>query len=202
MMSSDRQTSGVSISMRPDLPVDPTALFGHCLAVFAGTKTKTYVFFLCLTLAAFLNAKAQSTSPPTNHKETLVTHHAAGPFDVKTTPQDDKTGDATLGRFLLDKQYHGDLEATARGQMLTAGTAVKGSAGYVAIERVTGTLKGRTGSFVLQHTGTMTQGAPHLVITVVPDSGTDQLVGIAGKLTIIFAPGGKHSYDLEYTLPN
>ena len=132
---------------------------------------------------------------------TNITAHATGAFDVKTTPQDDKTGDAALGRFLLDKQYHGDLEATARGQMLTAGTAVKGSAGYVAIERVNGTLKGRTGSFVLQHTGTMTQGTPHLVITVVPDSGTGQLEGIAGTMNIIIA-AGKHSYDFEYKLPN
>jgi len=97
--------------------------------VFANSKTKTSLFLLCLTLAALLNAQAQSTSPPTNHKETLVTNHATGPFDVKTTPQDDKTGDDTLGRLLLDKQYHGDLEATGKGQMLTAGTSVKGSAG-------------------------------------------------------------------------
>ena len=127
---------------------------------------------------------------------------AIGPFDVKTTPQDDKTGDTTLGRFILDKQYHGELEGTAKGQMLAAGTSVKGSAGYVAIERVTGTLKGHSGSFVLQHSGTMTQGVPHIVITIVPDSGTHQLTGIAGKLTINVGADGKHSYDLEYTLPN
>jgi LDH2 family malate/lactate/ureidoglycolate dehydrogenase len=101
----------------------------------------------------------------------------------------------------LDKQYHGDLDATGKGQMLTAGSAVKGSGAYVAIEKVTGTLQGRTGSFVLQHTGTMTQNKPQLTITVVPDSGTGQLTGISGKMTIIIATGGKHSYDLEYTLP-
>src|SRR5208283_4028345 len=102
-------------------------------------------------------------------------------------------------RYSLDKQYHGDLEATAKGEMLSAMTDVKGSAGYVAIERVTGTLKGRSGSFVLQHTGTMTRGAPELTITVVPDSGSDQLVSLAGKMAIKIVDG-KHSYDFEYVL--
>jgi Protein of unknown function (DUF3224) len=102
----------------------------------------------------------------------------------------------------IDKHYHGDLEGTGKGQMLTAGTDVKGSGAYVAIERVTGTLRGRAGSFVLQHSGTMTQGVPHLTITVVPDSGTAQLAGIAGKMDIIIAADGKHSYDFEYTLPD
>jgi hypothetical protein len=119
---------------------------------------------------------------------------------VKVTPQDDKSGDAALGRMTLDKQYHGDLEAAGKGQMLTAGTEVKGSGAYVAIERVTGALRGRAGSFVLQHSGTMTQGVPQLTITVVPDSGTAQLAGIAGKMNIIIAADGKHSYDFEYTI--
>jgi hypothetical protein len=99
----------------------------------------------------------------------------------------------------LDKTFHGDLEATSKGLMLTAGTEVKGSAGYVAIERVNGTLRGRTGSFVLQHSGTMTRGVPQMTVTVVPDSGTGQLAGLAGKMTIQIADG-KHSYDFEYTL--
>lgn len=130
-----------------------------------------------------------------------MTTHANGTFEVKLTPQasDDKAADASLGRMSIDKQFHGDLEATSTGQMLTAGTAVKGSAGYVAIERVGGTLHGRSGTFVLQHTGTMTRGAPQLTITVVPDSGTGQLVGLAGKMTINIADG-KHSYEFEYTL--
>jgi hypothetical protein len=128
-------------------------------------------------------------------------NHAAGPFDVKITAQDDKSEDPLLGRMTIDKQYHGDLEATGKGQMLTAGTAVKGSGAYVAIEKVDGTLHGRTGTFLLQHAGTMTQGAPQLVISVVPDSGTGQLAGIAGKMAIKIAEGGKHSYDFEYTLP-
>lgn len=130
-----------------------------------------------------------------------MTLHATGPFDVKTIPQDDKSSDTLLGRFVLDKQYHGDLEATGKGQMLAAGTAVKGSGAYVAIEKVAGTLKGRSGSFILQHSGTMTQNVPQLVITIVPDSGTEALEGITGKMTINIAAGGKHSYDLEYTLP-
>jgi hypothetical protein len=122
---------------------------------------------------------------------------------VKVTPQpsDDKTDDATLGRMTIDKQIHGDLEATSKGQMLTAGTPVKGSAGYVAIERISGTLHGRTGTFVLQHTGTMTRGALQLSITVVPDSGTGQLAGLAGKMDIQIADG-KHSYDFAYILPD
>jgi Protein of unknown function (DUF3224) len=99
----------------------------------------------------------------------------------------------------IDKQFHGELEATSMGQMLTAGTSVKGSAGYVAIEKVTGALHGRSGTFVLQHTGTMTRGAPQLTITVVPDSGTDQLVGLSGKMNINIVDG-KHSYDFEYSL--
>ena len=128
-------------------------------------------------------------------------NHAAGPFDVKVTPQDDKSEDPLLGRMTIDKQYHGDLDATGKGQMLTAGSAAKGSGAYVAIEKVSGTLLGRRGTFVLQHTGTMTQGAPQLIITVVPDSGTGQLAGISGKMAIKIAEGGKYSYDLEYTLP-
>ena len=102
--------------------------------------------------------------------------------------------------MLIDKQIHGDLEATSKGQMLAFTTEIKGSAGYVAIERVTGTLHGRTGTFVLQHTGTMNRGTFQLSITVVPDSGTGQLLGLAGKFNITIADG-KHSYDFEYTLP-
>jgi hypothetical protein len=132
----------------------------------------------------------------------VVTAHASGTFEVKLTPQapDDKAEDASLGRMTIEKQFHGDLEGTSKGQMLTAGTGAKGSSGgYVAIEKFSGTLHGRSGSFVLQHSGTMTRGVPQLVITVVPDSGTGQLAGLAGAMTIKIADG-KHSYDLEYTL--
>lgn len=128
--------------------------------------------------------------------------HATGPFDVKVTPQEDNSDDPLLSRMTLDKAYHGDLEATAKGQMLAASTSVIGSGAYVAIEKVTGTLSGRTGTFILQHLGTMAQNVPQLTINVVPDSGTGDLRGISGKMTIIIAPGGKHSYDFEYELPN
>jgi hypothetical protein len=127
--------------------------------------------------------------------------HASGPFEVKMTPQppDENAGDAPIGRMTLDKQFHGDLEATSKGAMLAAGTAVQGSAGYVAMERVTGTLNGRSGTFVLQHSGTMNRGTPHLTLTVVPDSGTGELEGLAGSMTIDRVDG-KHSYGFEYTL--
>ncbi len=127
--------------------------------------------------------------------------HASGTFEVKITPLalDDKAAEATLGRMSIDKQFHGALEATSKGEMLTAGTNVKGSAGYVAIERVSGTLNGHSGTFTLQHTGVMTRGTPNLSITVVPDSGTGQLAGLVGTMTINVADG-KHSYDFSYTL--
>lgn len=150
---------------------------------------------ICLTLG-----NASPAHPGAIQKEAPMTTRARGTFDVKLTPQapEDK-GDATLARMTLDKQFQGDLAGTSKGQMLSAGTAVKGSAGYVAIERVVGTLGGRSGSFVLQHSGTMTRGEPQLTITVVPDSGTDQLAGLTGKMQIIIADG-KHSYDFEYTI--
>ena len=126
---------------------------------------------------------------------------ASGPFEVKLSPQapEDTSALSPIGRMLLDKQFHGDLEATSKGQMLAVQSDVEGSAGYVAMEQVSGTLHGRSGTFVLQHSGTMTRGAPQLVITVVPDSGTGQLAGLSGTMTINIADG-KHSYDFDYTL--
>lgn len=123
-----------------------------------------------------------------------------GRFDVKMSPQppDELTGEG-LGRFLLDKRYHGDLAATGVGQMLAIRSAVPGSAGYVAMERVTGTLAGRAGSFALQHRGVMTRGTPELLLTVVPDSGTDELEGLAGSMTIDIT-GGEHFYGFEFSL--
>jgi len=127
--------------------------------------------------------------------------HASGTFDVKLTPQtDDKNADPALSRMTFDKQYHGDLEGTSKGQMLAAGDA-KTSGVYVAIEKFSGTLKGRSGTFILHHTGLMNRGVPQLSITVAPDSGTGQLAGLTGKLMINIAADGKHSYDFEYTLP-
>lgn len=125
---------------------------------------------------------------------------ASGTFEVKLNPLEDKVGDPAVSRMSIDKQFHGDLDATSNGQMLAAGTDIEGSAGYVAIERVTGKLHDRKGTFALQHSGTMTRGAPQLTITVVPDSGTHQLVGLSGKMTINIVDG-KHFYDFEYTLP-
>ena len=126
---------------------------------------------------------------------------AAGPFEVKINQQTAYNTDQTalLGRMSLDKQFHGDLDATSKGEMLTAGSAVKGSAAYVAIERVTGKLHGKNGSFALQHTGTMNRGAPSLVITVAPDSGTGDLEGLSGTMSIEIV-NGKHSYVLDYEL--
>jgi len=128
--------------------------------------------------------------------------HAKGTFDVVTKPQSegDKAPGATLGRMSLDKVFSGDLAGTGKGEMLTAMTDVAGSAAYVAIERVTGTLHGRAGSFVLQHAATMNRGAPELAITVVPDSGTGALAGLAGRLAIDIV-GGRHFYDFDYALP-
>jgi hypothetical protein len=127
-----------------------------------------------------------------------LTIHASGTFDVKLTPQAAEDGDAGLGRMAIDKQFHGDLEGTSKGFMLaSSATIVKGSGGYVAMEKVTGTLKGRAGSFVLQHNGTMTRGTPQLSVTVVPDSGAGELEGITGTLTIKIDQG-KHSYTFDY----
>jgi hypothetical protein len=132
-----------------------------------------------------------------------MTTRASGPFDVKLSPQhsDEEPNGSILARLSIDKQFAGDLMATSKGEMLSAGTRVTGSAGYVAIERVTGTLNGRKGSFVLQHYAFMNRGTPDLKIVVVPDSGTGDLTGISGTMNIIIAQGGKHSYEFDYTLP-
>jgi hypothetical protein len=130
-------------------------------------------------------------------------NHATGTFEVKLTPQkpdNTEAENASVGRMSIDKKFSGDLEATSQGEMLAAMTAVKGSAGYVAIERVGGTLQGRHGTFVLQHNGTMTRGMPELSVTVVPDSGTEELTGLNGRMTIRIE-GGNHSYEFDYTLP-
>ena len=126
---------------------------------------------------------------------------ASGSFDVSVQPlaNADVSTDPLLGRFLLIKKFNGDLEASARGHMLSAGTAMKGSAGYVAIDQVTGVLGGRKGSFVLQHSGSMKRGAPTLSVMVVPDSGTGELAGLTGTLSINIVEG-KHFYDFLYSI--
>src|SRR5258705_1292817 len=157
------------------------------------------VVSICLAVI-FGNAKTQNQSqnPGAVKKGKPMTSRASGTFEVKLNPQDEGV-DAVVGRMTIDKQFQGDLVATSKGQMLMASTAVQGSAGYVAIEKVTGTLGGRRGTFYLQHGGTMTRGVGELQITVIPDSRTDQLVGLKGKMNIIIA-AGKHSYEFEYTL--
>ena len=125
-----------------------------------------------------------------------MTNRASGTFAVKMNQQET---DMSVGRMTIDKQFEGDLVGTSKGQMLMAsGGSVKDSAGYVAIEQVTGTLNGRSGSFYLQHNGVMTRGVGELTITVIPDSGTDELLGLRGTMNIIIAEG-KHSYEFEYT---
>ncbi len=158
---------------------------------------------ICLILGSCATAhtKTHSPVPNTASKERIMSTLASGTFEVKLAPQsqDDAAGDANLGRMSIDKQFHGDLDATSKGQMLTAMTAIKGSAGYVAIERVTGTLHGRSGTFVLQHSGTMSRGDQKLTVTVVPDSGTGQLAGLAGEMSINISEG-MHFYEFEYTI--
>jgi len=125
---------------------------------------------------------------------------AEGLFDVRRTPEPVHAGaEGLLGRHALDKQYHGALDAIGIGEMLSAGTATPGSAGYVAIEKVTGTLDGRTGSFYLQHSGTLTRGQGSLTIHVIPDSASDDLTGLTGTMQIVIADG-KHSYVFDYEI--
>ena len=129
-----------------------------------------------------------------------MSSRASGTFEVRLSPQvDGEEGGVCVGRMLIDKRFAGDLEATSRGQMLAARGGAEGSAGYVALEHVTGKLGGRAGSFVLQHSGTMARGAQRLSVTVVPDSGTGELAGLAGRMGIDFS-GGTHSYHFDYTL--
>jgi hypothetical protein len=175
-----------------------------------------------------VSASAQKPVPSNDHtvpaEEKMPAMQARGTFEVQLNPlpvaavadgtpspeskagtgpesRKESAGEAKLGRMSIDKQFHGELEASSKGEMLTAMTEVKGSAGYVAIERVTGTLAGRSGTFILQHTGRMTRGTPELSVTVVPDSGSGQLAGLTGKMTIRIEAGGEHFYEFDYSLP-
>ncbi|HUL33944.1 MAG TPA: DUF3224 domain-containing protein [Candidatus Eisenbacteria bacterium] len=131
-----------------------------------------------------------------------MAQRATGTFDVKLAPLDSsvKAEENPIARYSLDKSYHGDLNATSQGEMLSGGTPTKGSGGYVAMERVSGTLHGRKGTFLLQHDGTMQNNDYHLNVIVVPGSGTGELTGLSGTLQIIIKDG-RHSYDLSYILP-
>ncbi len=157
---------------------------------------------LSLASQAGSQATASPGSPAPKTAEP-VSGRARGSFDVKLTPEpfEGQGEGSPLGRMSIEKTFLGDLVGTSRGAMLSAMSDVKGSAGYVALERVSGTLAGRNGSFVLQHSGTLARGAPTLVITVVPDTGSGQLAGLDGHMSIDIAPDGKHSYVFEYTLP-
>jgi len=128
-----------------------------------------------------------------------MANQAKGTFEVKLTPEEDKSGDSIVGRMTIDKQFQGDIEGASKGLMVMTGTPVQGSAGYVALEKVTGSVHGRRGSFYFQHSGIMKRGEGQLTIVVVPDSGTDELEGLDGKLNITITEG-KHFYDFEYTL--
>ena len=162
------------------------------------------VALLCATFGFAVYTRAQSRENKPAQKEPLMTDHASGQFEVKMMPQkpDNPVAEAAkFSRMSGEKQFHGDLEGSSKLEMLASSPDAKGSGVYVALERVTGTLKGRSGSFVLHHTGIMKRGVPSLMIEVVPDSGTEQLTGISGKMTINIAKDGKHSYDFEYSLP-
>ena len=128
---------------------------------------------------------------------------ATGSFDVKVTVQKPDTQvarAANLSRLTIDKRFHGDLEGISKGEMLALQTETKGSAGYVALERVTAKLKGKSGSFVLQHSATMDRGDSHAEIVVVPDSASGELRGLSGKMVITVAADGSHSYELDFKL--
>jgi uncharacterized protein DUF3224 len=151
-------------------------------------------------LAAGLALMAVLTPSLHATREVFTMSEARGTFDVKVTPQaPDDVAAGPFGRLFLDKQFHGDLEGGSKGQMLASGTGKDGSGAYVALELVTGTLNGRRGTFVLQHTGTMTKNVATMSVTVVPDSGTGDLMGLSGAMTIVIADG-KHSYVFAYTL--
>lgn len=151
-------------------------------------------------IVALLSLIVSIASAAHAQKNPVMPNHARGTFDVKVTPQPaEGSAGGPFGRFVLDKQFRGSLEATSAGTMLGAGTAIAGSGAYVAFELVSGTLDGKRGTFILQHVGTMQRNVATMTVTVVPDSGTDQLTGLTGRMTIIIE-GGKHSYDLEYTV--
>lgn len=149
-----------------------------------------------VTLIGWLAAAAVGTSPIAREKP--VMQHATGTFEVKLQPQESRQ-DAGLGRMSLDKVFNGALQATSKGEMLAARTAQEGSAVYVAIETVSGTLEGREGGFILAHRSFMDRGAQSQAISVVPDSGTGALAGLRGEMTIRIE-GGQHFYDFDYQL--
>jgi hypothetical protein len=157
-----------------------------------------------LPFALFANVATAADLPLTPPAPTMTSHSANGSFDVQIAPQMLSSVASTSGltRMSIDKRFRGTLDATSTGEMLAFRSATDGSAGYVAMETVRGSLDGRRGSFVLQHSSTMTRGTAAQSITVVPDSGTDALAGLTGQMIIDIAADGKHAYRFEFTLPN
>jgi hypothetical protein len=167
----------------------------------AAILASTLTLFAIAWMRGAAPASARQSAPPAAKETAVTTHQAKGPFEPKLTPFKSDGIDPAFGAMSIDKQFHGALEATSKGVMLAFQSATKGSAGYVALEKVDGTLDGRKGTFVLQHNATMDRGTPMLNIIVVPDSGTGDLTALTGKMSIDIAAGGKHSYTFDYTLP-
>ena len=166
-------------------------------------KSRSHLVAILAALAGAALVQAQTPAAPARAKGTEVKSQAVGTFDVKVKPlpEDTKVPGVPVGRFSIDKEWKGDLVGTSKGEMMTTGTAVKGSAGYVAVEAMTVSLKGKSGTFTLMHHATMkNEGDFRMLINVVPDSGTGGLEGIAGNLEIIIE-GSKHSYKFDYTRP-
>ena len=159
--------------------------------------------FVAATLSLALAGGAAVATNPIPKESPMTIHAATGPFEVTlaSQPPSEAAHEAGLARRSIAKQFHGALEARSTGEMLSSGDPASGSAGYVALERVRGTLDGRSGSFVLQHSSTLARGTPQQSITVVPDSGTEALAGLEGRMVVDIAPGGAHAYRFEYTLP-
>jgi hypothetical protein len=157
---------------------------------------------LCASRRLLMAALTIGASSALAQGRSRMTQIARGTFSVDMKPQSEPNAvdGVSLGRMSLNKKFEGELQGTGQGEMLTALTPIKGSAGYVAIERFTGTVHGRSGSFVFQHSGTMNEGAQQLSIAVVPSSGTGALLGIVGTFRLNILEG-KHLYEFEYTLP-
>ncbi len=158
---------------------------------------------MALMTGTAIQAQIGNESAALEHKGETIMRNATGTFDIQLTPQPSSGQASTpvVNRLTINKHFTGDLEASSTGEMLSVTTEVKGSAGYVAIELVNGSLSGRSGTFVLQHSGLMDRGNPQATIAIVPDSGTGGFIGLKGTMAIRME-AGKHFYDLKYSLPN
>ena len=167
-------------------------------------QISSHFLVAALSFALFANVATAADQPLFPSAPTMTFSSANGSFDVQIAPQmlSNVAAPSGLARMSIDKRFHGSLDATSTGEMLAFRSATDGSAGYVAMETVRGSLDGRRGSFVLQHSSTMTRGAAAQSITVVPDSGTDALAGLTGRMIIDIAADGAHAYRFEFTLPD